>query len=87
MDTDMVTRRKSPKKSTVRIQCPRCGNDTEFFEIADGVVLTTRYLQNSDGSFTQEGDESEVLGEIKFFCAECNQDLTQHHKRFLEMLF
>jgi len=75
------------KNSSMRITCPDCGNDSEFLEVADGVIITTRYLQNSDCSFTQEGDESQVLGEIKLFCGECNSDLSQFHQRFLEMLF
>ena len=89
MDTGMVRDKKSkyPSKNTLRITCPKCGNDADFFEVADGVILTTRYLQNDDGSFTQEGDESQILGEIKFYCGECNTDLTQFHQRFLEMLF
>lgn len=87
METGITPRGKIPQKHRTRIRCPQCGNDSDFFEIADGVVLTTRYQQNEDGSFTQEEDESQVLGEIRFFCGECNQDLTQHHQRFLEMLF
>jgi hypothetical protein len=27
------------------------------------------------------------MGDISFFCGECNADLTQFHPRFLEMLF
>lgn len=75
------------KKSGHRITCSNCGNDTEFFEVADGVILTTRYLQNEDGSFIQDGDESQILGEIKFYCGECNEDLSAHHQRFMDMLF
>lgn len=75
------------KNTALRITCPECGNDTDFFEVADGVVITTRYLQNADCSFTQDGDESQVLGDIKFFCGECNTDLSHFHQRFLEMLF
>ncbi len=75
------------KKTNVRIVCPNCGNDHDFMEIADGVILTTRYTQNDDGSFSQLDDESEIFGEIRFFCGECNSDLTQYHKHFLEMLF
>jgi len=71
----------------MRIVCPHCGNDQEFLEVADGVILTTRYIQNEDSSFTQEGDDSQILGEIRFYCGECNSDLTQFHQRFLEMLF
>lgn len=78
---------KALKKSSARIRCPRCGNDIDFLEVADGVILTTRYVQNDDGSFTQEGDESQILGEIKFYCGECNTDLSPYHERFLEMLF
>jgi len=75
------------KNNSLRLACPECGNDSYFFEVADGVVITTRYLQNTDCSFTQDGDESQVLGEIKFFCGECNADLSHFHQRFLEMLF
>jgi predicted RNA-binding Zn-ribbon protein involved in translation (DUF1610 family) len=71
----------------LRISCPDCGNTSEFLEVADGVILTTRYVQNSDGSFSQEIDESEVLGEVKLYCGECGADLSRFHKRFLEMLF
>lgn len=71
----------------MRIVCPNCGNDQEFLEVADGVILTTRYIQNEDSSFTQEGDDSQILGEIRFYCGECNSDLSQFHQRFLEMLF
>ncbi|MEN8140924.1 MAG: hypothetical protein ABFR97_06825 [Thermodesulfobacteriota bacterium] len=74
-------------KNCQRITCPQCGNDADFFEVADGVILTTRYVQNSDGSFSQDGDESQILGEIRFFCAECNHDMSKHHQRFVEMLF
>lgn len=75
------------KQNNMRIVCPQCGNDSDFFEVADGAILTTRYIQNEDGSFSQEGDESQILGEIRFFCAECNADLSLHHQRFVEMLF
>lgn len=75
------------QNSSLRINCPDCGNDADFFEVADGVIITTRYLQNKDCSFSQDGDESQVLGEIKFFCGECNADLSHYHQRFVEMLF
>lgn len=70
-----------------RITCPECNNDREFLEVSDGVILTTRFIQNNDGSFSQELDDSQVLGQVKFYCGDCGTDLTQHHKRFLEMLF
>lgn len=73
--------------SSQRIICPDCGNNKEFLEVSEGVVLTTRFVQNDDGSFSQELDDSQVLGEVKFYCGDCGADLTQFHKRFLEMLF
>ncbi|MBU0484614.1 MAG: hypothetical protein KKB30_08890 [Proteobacteria bacterium] len=74
-------------KGSQRIICPTCGNDSDFLEIADGVLITSNYIQNSDGSFTLDGDDSQVLGEIKFFCGECNADLSRFHQHFMEMLF
>ncbi len=73
--------------SSQRIVCPDCGNNKEFLEVSEGVVLTTRFIQNKDGSFSQELDDSQVLGQVKFYCGDCGADLTQFHKRFLEMLF
>lgn len=70
-----------------KITCPVCGNDSEFLEVADEVVLTTRYVQNPDGSFSEEGDDSQILGEVSFLCGECHADLSPFHQRFLEMLF
>jgi hypothetical protein len=77
----------SAHSKAAKVSCPVCGNDEDFFEIADGVILTSRFLQNEDGSFTRDGDESQILGEIKFFCGECESDLTQFHQHFLDMLF
>ena len=70
-----------------KISCPICGNDEDFLEVANGVILTSRYLQNDDGSFTLDGDESDIQGEIKFFCGDCGVDLTEYHHHFLDMLF
>jgi hypothetical protein len=77
----------STRSKAARISCPSCGNDEEFLEVADGVILTSFYTQNEDGSFTQDGDESEILGDIKLFCGECGADLTEFHQHFLDMLF
>ncbi len=85
--TETKKNKQVPHKKCVRIACPNCGNDHDFVEVADGVILTTHYVQNSDCSFSQDGDESQILGEIRFFCGECNSDLTRFHQRFLEMLF
>ncbi len=70
-----------------QIVCPDCGNNSDFLEVADNAVLTTRFIQNEDGTFSQELDDSQILGEIRFYCGECGADLTHFHKRFLEMLF
>ena len=84
----MDNRKNIPELSkTAKLTCPFCGNDEDFFEIADNVILTNRFIQNEDGSFTQDSDDSQILGEIRFFCGECESDLTEFHKYFLEMLF
>ncbi len=91
-DTTEIKRKKIRSKvatspSTQRITCPECTNNKEFLEVSDGVILTTRFIQNTDGSFSQELDDSQVLGQVKFYCGDCGADLTGFHKRFLEMLF
>lgn len=70
-----------------RLSCPNCGNDYDFYEIAEDAVITTHYIQNQDGSFTPVEDESQVLGEIKLICGQCQEDLSIFHQRFSEMLF
>ncbi len=70
-----------------RIVCPECGNDLLFYEVAEEVTLTTSYIQNPDGSFTPQSDDSRILGVVKLYCAECRHDLTRFHNRFVEMLF
>ncbi len=70
-----------------RIICPECGNDEEFYEVAENVILTTLYTQNMDGSFTPLEDTSQVLGAMKLICAQCQTDLSMFHQRFSEMLF
>ncbi len=70
-----------------RIICPECGNDEDFVEVAENVIITTLYTQNLDGSFTLEEDDSQVLGALKLICAQCEADLSQFHSRFAEMLF
>lgn len=71
----------------MRISCPHCGNDTDFYEVAEDVIITTFYVQNEDGSFTATSDESEILGEVKFYCGECHHELKEYHEHFLQMLF
>ena len=70
-----------------RIICPHCGNEWNFYQIAEEVKLTTRYIQNGDGSFTPLSDDSRILGEVKLYCGECQADLSEFHNRFMEMLF
>ena len=70
-----------------RVQCPACGNKEEFVEVAENVLVTTRYRQNSDGSFTLQDNETEIYGGIKFLCGKCGEDLSRYHTHFLEMSF
>lgn len=70
-----------------KIICPKCGNDTYFYEVAHDVTITTYYVQNDDGSFTLRADDSKVVGDINLYCGECNEDLTRFHNRFVEMIF
>jgi hypothetical protein len=69
------------------LRCPHCGNASNFFEISDDVITTTHYIQNEDGSFTLEEKTSQSLGDVKFFCGNCEEDLTSLHQRFSEMIF
>ncbi len=76
----------SPTK-TAKISCPVCGNDEDFLEVANGVILTSHYLQNDDGSFILDDDESDIMGEVKFICGDCGADLAAYQQHFLDMLF
>ncbi|GAB6191272.1 hypothetical protein [Desulfocastanea catecholica] len=69
------------------LKCPYCGNESGFFEITDDVITTTHYIQNSDGSFTIESKSSQSLGDVKLFCGNCEEDITEFHQRFSEMIF
>jgi DNA-directed RNA polymerase subunit M/transcription elongation factor TFIIS len=69
------------------LKCPHCGNETDFFEITDDVITTTHYRQNPDGSFTIESKSSQALGDVKLFCGNCEEDLSNFHQRFSEMIF
>ena len=70
-----------------RIVCPNCGNDKEFVEVARNVIVTTRYVQNDDGSFTPDEGDSEVLGKVGLYCAQCDADVSIYHNHVLEMVF
>lgn len=70
-----------------RLICPICGNDEVFFELANDVLLTSHYTQNSDGSFSHDSDNTQINGDILLFCGTCQEDLTQYHQRFREMIF
>lgn len=74
-------------QTTGRLVCHNCGNEYDFLEIAENVTVTSHYLQNDDGSFTPEESETEILGEVKLYCAVCETDLTRFHSYFLEMIF
>ncbi len=70
-----------------RIACPECGNNEDFYEVAENATITTLYTQNDDGSFTPEENASQILGEIRLICGQCQKDLSVFHQRFSEMLF
>lgn len=76
-----------PTGITNRLICPVCGNDEDFFELANDVLQTSYYKQNSDGSFTHESDASQINGDVMLFCGSCEEDLTYYHQRFREMIF
>jgi len=69
------------------LSCPSCGNNEDFIEVAENVIITTHYVQNPDGSFTPGEDNSQILGPVRLICGECEEDLTAFHQRFTEMLF
>jgi hypothetical protein len=62
----------------MKIACPQCGNDTDFYEVAEGVTITTFYRQNDDGSFSAVSDESEIEGEVRLYCGECHKELSRY---------
>lgn len=70
-----------------RIVCPNCGNDREFVEVARNVIVTTRYVQNDDGSFTPDEGESEVLGKVGLYCSQCDADVSIYHNHLMELIF
>ncbi len=70
-----------------RLVCPTCGNDEDFFELANDVIQTSHYTQNSDGSFTYESETCQINGEVQLFCGACQEDLSYYHQRFKEMIF
>ncbi len=70
-----------------RIICPKCGNGTNFIEVADHVILTTHFVQNRDGSFSSVDSETDVAGPVKLYCGKCSADITQFHEHLHEMKF
>ena len=77
----------STGKPLGRIVCPHCGNDREFLEVAQDVVVTTNYIQNDDGSFTPSESDSEVLGKVGLYCSQCDNDVSGFHNQVMEMIF
>ncbi|WP_206202406.1 hypothetical protein [Thermodesulfobacterium sp. TA1] len=59
-----------------KIVCPNCQNNEEFYEVIENATIFIYYLQNEDGSLEALEEEVEVMGPVKFFCANCNTDLT-----------
>ena len=70
-----------------RMKCPHCGNDLEFFEISEDAVVVTHYAQNPDGSFSVEDTSIQSTGGSRLFCGSCEEDLSELHERFSDMVF
>ena len=77
----------STGKPLGRIICPHCGNDREFIEIARDVVVTTRYVQNDDGSFSPDESDSDIHGKVGLYCSQCEADVSFFHSHLMEMIF
>lgn len=74
-------------RPTGHLTCPVCGNTEDFLEQAQNVTVITRYVQNRDGSFTPEENETNVHGEVRLLCGKCSADMTGFHNHFLDMIF
>lgn len=77
----------STRKPLGRLICPNCGNDQDFIEVTREVVITTRYVQNDDGSFSPAESDSEVLGEAGLYCGKCDADVSPFHHQLTELTF
>lgn len=66
---------------TEKLVCPFCKNSEDFFEIIENATIIIYYLQNEEGNLETLEEEVEVLGPIKFFCGNCNADLTELKKK------
>jgi len=66
---------------TERLVCPFCKNSEDFFEILENATLVIYYLQNEEGVLEPIEEEIEVLGPVRFFCGNCNADLTELKKK------
>lgn len=65
-----------------RIVCPYCNNSEDFYEVIENATFLISYIQNSDGTLEPIEEEIEFLGPVKFFCGNCNADLTQLKKKY-----
>jgi hypothetical protein len=59
-----------------KIVCPYCNNSEEFYEVIENATFLIYYIQTADGTLEPIEEEMEVLGPVKFFCANCHADLT-----------
>jgi len=73
---------RKPVRVLVRekIVCPYCGNQEEFYEVAENALMVVHYLQNEDGTFVPL-DESLEAGAVKFYCGRCQADLSHLRDR------
>ncbi len=70
-----------------RMKCPHCDNDLDFFEISEEAIIVSHYIQNPDGTFSIEDTSIKSVGGSKLFCGSCEEELSELHQRFSEMIF
>ena len=71
----------------MRIACPFCGNDTDFYEVAEGVTITTFYVLNEDGSFSTVSEIPRSRGKCASFAVNATRNCGNTTEHFLDMLF
>ncbi len=59
-----------------KIVCPYCNNSEDFYEVVENATFIVHYFQGEDGSLEPVEEEVEVMGPVKFYCANCHADLT-----------
>ena len=77
----IVARQPVPVMVREKLVCPYCGNDEEFFEVAENAYVVVHFLQNEDGTFVPMEENMEITGVVKFYCGRCQADLSHLRDR------